>query len=166
MLKALRRARADLTTMHRLFPEAERLARSDGTDRPGAEHLVLAALDLDDTALAALWELGIDRDRLRQAVIDQHDEALRAIGITADENAIDAASPPPGRPTGVYRSAPSLQQTFQRAVKLAKADKVPLQSVHVLLAATEHEHGTLRRAFAHLGTDGETIREVAHRHVG
>lgn len=165
MLKALRRARADLNTMNQLFPEAERIARSDGTERPGAEHLLLAALDLDDTALAVLRELGIDRDRLQQAVIDQHDQALLAIGIASDENAIDAALPHPGSQTGVYRSGPSLQQSFQRAVKLAKADKGPLQSVHILIASTESEHGTLRRAFEHLGTDCETVRAVAERHT-
>ena len=165
MLQALRRARADLSTMNHLFPEAERLARGDGADQPGAEHLLLAALDLDGTALAALGELDIDRERLARAVQEQHDEALRSIGIVADENAIDAALPVPGPPTGIYRSSPSLQQTFQRAVKLAKADKAPLQSVHILLASTENEHGTLRRAFEHLGTDCESVRSVARRHA-
>ena len=151
--------------MNKLLPEAERIARHDGVERPGAEHLLLASLDLDGTALAALKELDIDRGQLHQAVVDQHDEALRAIGIEADENAIDASLPLPERAAGVYRSGPSLQQTFQRAVKLAKADKVPLQSIHVLLAATELEHGTLRRAFDHLGVEIECVRSVANGHA-
>ena len=48
MFDKLRRARADLTTMNALFPAAERIARDDGIDQPGAEHLLLAAIDLDD----------------------------------------------------------------------------------------------------------------------
>ena len=50
MFDKLRRARADLTTMNALFPAAERIAHGDGIDQPGAEHLLLAALDLDDGA--------------------------------------------------------------------------------------------------------------------
>jgi ATP-dependent Clp protease ATP-binding subunit ClpA len=163
----LRRARTDIATMKRLFPDAERLAQADGLDRPGAEHLLLAALDLDDgTALQALGEMWIDSQQLHDAVIAQYDEALRGVGITADDNAIDARLPaPPERTTGPYRSQGSMQTLFQRAVTLAKSDGSPLRSGHLLLAATESEHGALARALTHLGIDRHELHDAARRHL-
>lgn len=51
----------DLRTMRRLFLGAEAHARAEGRDLPGAEHLLLAALDLpDDSARVVLAQAGID----------------------------------------------------------------------------------------------------------
>ncbi len=122
MFNKLRRARADLATMNALFPAAERIARDDGVEQPGAEHLLLAALDLDDIATSALSAVDVDRAELRAAIAVQHEEALRAIGVVADDNAITAALPPGGRPRGPYRSQGSMQTAFQRAVELARRD--------------------------------------------
>ena len=155
MFNGLRRARADITTMNRLFPAAERIAHRDGADEPGAEHLLLAALDLPDgVALDVLSANGVDRDHLSDAIAGQHAEALRSVGIAADDNAIDALLPHPSdRPAGVYRSTASARALFGRATDLAKAEPAPLGSGHVLLAATELDHGTLARVFEHLGVD-------------
>lgn len=85
MFEKLRRARADPATMLALFPKAEQIARADGVDEPGAEHLLLAALDLDDgIATRALDRFHVDAGSLRAAIGAQHDEALRAIGVIAD----------------------------------------------------------------------------------
>ena len=98
MFDKLRRARADLTTMNALFPAAERIARDDGMDQPGAEHLLLAEIDLDNgIAKCALTAIGVDPDELRAAVVGQHEEALSSIGVIADDNAIAAALPASGQ---------------------------------------------------------------------
>lgn len=167
MFGKLRRARADVATMNALFPAAERIARDDGIDEPGAEHLLLAALDLDDgIAKNALGAFQVDPAELRAAIVGQHDEALRSIGVIADDNAITAALPANGRPRGPYRAQGSLQTAFQRAVALAKHDKVDLHSGHLLLAVTESEHGTVARALQHLGADRDLLRDHTRRLLG
>jgi ATP-dependent Clp protease ATP-binding subunit ClpA len=160
MFAKARRARADLATMNSLLPAAEHIARDEGIDQPGAEHLLLAALDLDDDiAREALGTFGVDAAELRVAIVDQHDEALRAVGVVADDNAIAAALPASGEPRGPYRSQGSLQAAFQQAVELAKRDKAALNSGHILLAVTKAEHGTVARTLEHLGIDPTLLRD-------
>lgn len=160
MFNKLRRARADLTTMNALFPAAERIARDDGIEQPGAEHLLLAALDLDDDiANNALTAVDVDPAEIRAAIVVQHDDALRAVGVIVDDNAITAALPASGQQRGPYRSQGSLQTAFQLAVELAKRDTAAVNSGYILLAVIDAEHGTVVRAFQHLGIDPTTLRE-------
>jgi ATP-dependent Clp protease ATP-binding subunit ClpA len=160
MFDTMRRARADLATMNAVLPAAERMARDEGVDEPGAEHLLLAAVDLDDgIARRALGEFGVDADGLRAAIAAQHEDALASIGVIADEPSLAAALPDTGQPQGVYRSRGSLQEAFQAAVAMAKSDGTRLTSGHLLLAATAPDHGTLPRALARLGVDADRLRE-------
>jgi hypothetical protein len=79
--------------------------------------------------------------------------------VIADDNAITAALPKSGPPGGPYQSQGSLQTAFQHAVELAKRNKAPLNSGYILLAVTDAEHGTVVRAFQHLGIDPTPLRE-------
>lgn len=160
MFNKLRRARADLATMNDLLPAAERIARDDGIEQPGVEHLLLASLDLDDDiAINALSIFGVKAADIRAAIAGQHEEALRAVGVIADDNAIAAALPAAGEPSGPYRSQGSLQTAFQQAVALAKHDKAALNSGYILLAVTDAEHGTVVRVLQHLGVDATVLRD-------
>lgn len=164
MFDKLRRARADLGTMNVLFPRAEQIARDDGIDQPGAEHLLLAALELDDgIARAALQMFDIDSVSLRTAIAGQHDEALRSIGVIADDNAVAAALPAGGTATGPYRSQGSMQAAFQRAVALAKRDRCSVHSGHLLLGVIEADQGTVARSLDHLGVDRAVLRDRTTR---
>jgi ATP-dependent Clp protease ATP-binding subunit ClpA len=164
MFDKMRRARADLATMNTLFPAAERIARDDGIDQPAAEHLLLAALELDDgIATSALSTFDVDAAQLRGAIVDQHDEALRSIGVIADDNAIAAALPASEPQRGPYRAQGSLQEAFQHVVSLAQHDKAPINSGHVLLAVTDVDHGTVVRSLEHLGVDRVALRDHTRR---
>ena len=166
MFSKLRRARADLGTMNRLLPRAEQIAHSAAAERPGAEHLLLAALEFDDTqAQDVLGELGVTAHELQAAIAQQHTDALASIGITADDAAIDAALPAPRSAPKVYLAEGSLQDTFQRAVELAKRDKSTLRSGHILLATCDTEHGTLARALQQLGVDRHQLQSVTRRRL-
>lgn len=165
MLSQFRRARADLATMNTLLPAAERIAAADGVPEPGAEHLLLAAMELPDGVAAnAMATVGVDRVRLHDAIREQHAVALRGVGVLADDTALDARLPPPARPGGPYRSQGSLQDAFQRATALATAAQTPLSSGHVLLATTQAQNGVVARAFAKLGIDVEDVRRQASTH--
>ena len=145
--------------MNALFPAAEQIARADGIDRPGAEHLLLAALELDDgIAKAALIFFDVGPAALREAIRGQHDEALLAVGVIADDNAIAAALPVPAPARGLYQAQGSLQAAFQRAVALAKNDGTSLNSGHLLLAITEADRGTVSRSLEILGIDRALLR--------
>lgn len=160
MFDTMRRARADVATMNAVLPAAERMARDEGIDEPGAEHLLLAAVDLDDgIARRALGEFGVDAAGLRAAVAAQHEDALRSIGVIADEQALAAALPSGGGPTGPLRSRGSLQTAFQASVALAKHDRLPISSGHVLLAVTDTDHSTVARALDRAGIDRAALRE-------
>ena len=78
MLTHLQKARADMATMNRLLPEAERIARHLGDEYPAAEHLVAAGFSLDDgIAAAVLAAHGIDRDGWLEALRQQHQDAFQ-----------------------------------------------------------------------------------------
>ena len=132
----------DMRTIRMHLDGAEAEANRAGESTPGAEHLLLAALDfLDGTARWAFERVGADPSTLRQAIEERHVEALRAVGIDADagvEGAVSVA--PPAK--GVYRSSGSAQSAFLAAGKLARETRSQLVGAHVLLAIADMEHGT------------------------
>lgn len=155
----------DMRTIKGLLERAESVAREMGDEEPGAEHLLLAAMDLPDGAAArALASHGIDRERLREALVASHADALAAVGIDPD----DAASlsraepiPTPSRP-GIYRSRPSAQEAFQAAGELARSSRERLSGAHVVAAVAAMEHGIAARALERLGVDRSALGETAN----
>ena len=108
----------DMRTIRTLLEGAEAEAGRAGESTPGAEHLLLAALELPDgTARRAFERVGADPSALRQAIEEQHADALRAVGIDADA---EPAVPVAPSTNGVYRSSGSAQSAFQAAGKLAR----------------------------------------------
>lgn len=142
----------DVHTIKTLLTEAERQALSLGDDAPGAEHLVLAALTLEDGSAREL--LGVDAARFREALVAMHAAALEAVGVPAFEEGLHPAPPRPG----VYRSEVSAQEVFQRAKVLAKQDRRGgLKGAHIVRAAAERGHGTVARVLDRLGIDREAL---------
>jgi ATP-dependent Clp protease ATP-binding subunit ClpA len=154
------RAWRDVRTIARLLKAAEAEARRDGSDRPGPEHLVLAALTLPDgTAARALARLRLAPEDLRAAVVNTHVDALRSIGV-------DASTEPPGppgpAPTGPYRLTDPGRQVFQDAVALAKGSgPTALTGAHVVAAGCRLGHGTLALAIRSLGVDRDDLAAAA-----
>lgn len=156
----------DMRTIRMLLEGAEAEANRAGESMPGAEHLLLAALDLPDgTARRAFERVGADPGALRQAIEDQHAEALRAVGIDADAGTEPAGSVAP-RTNGVHRSSGSAQSAFQAAGKLARKTRTQLVGAHVLLAITDVEHGTAIRAVRRLGIDVPALAAAAREEAG
>jgi ATP-dependent Clp protease ATP-binding subunit ClpA len=154
----------DVRTIKRLLTEAEAEARRAGEDRPGPEHLVLAATTLPDgTAARTLARVGVTPEALREAVTAAHATALAGVGIGAEHQgtaALRAAA------TGPLRSTPQAQQVFQEAVALAEAGRSPLRGAHVLAAACGLERGTAVRAVTALGIDRGDLRAAARAELG
>lgn len=161
---SLRTALSDTRLISALLTTAESEARAIADPEPGAEHLLLAALLVDDPsgrdALARVAEMSssapVDASAVRRAIGAVHAASLASIGV---------AAPPPGRALapagGVYRSDASAQEVFQRARVLSRGSRTGLRSAHVLGAAAERDHGTVARVLEHLGVDRAALVEAA-----
>ena len=151
----------DVRTIKALLEAAEDEARRAGEPQPGAEHLLLAALDLpgDDSARALLRRAGADPDGLRDAIEAQHADALRAIGLDLpDALAGPSTAAPPKRPR-LFRAAPSVQQLLKAIHAETKLDD--LAGAHVVAAVARMEHGTAARALDALGADRAVLRDAS-----
>lgn len=152
----LRTARHDIALISALLTTAESEARALGDAEPGAEHLLLAALLVDDPS--ARDALTVDATVVRDTIGAVHAEALAAVSIAVDEQAKPL---PPSR--GVYRSEVSTREVFQQARRLARRSPSGLRSAHVLLAVAEREHGTAARVLTRLGRERASVIDAARR---
>ena len=165
----LTRALQDIDTINQLLTGCEGEARRLGDALPGAEHLLLSALELPDgTARRAFERAGADPDQYRAAISATHSNALLAIGISADDDAAAAPSSAlPAKATGVFRTNASQQQAFQAAVKLSKASKPSvLLGAHVIMAVCQMEHSTAARALDTMGIDRAALSAAASAELG
>ncbi len=154
----------DMRTIRELLTGAERIGRSMGDDEPAAEHLLLAAVDLpDNSARRVLAAVGVDREGLHAAVLDEHAAGLVAAGLDEEKARALSASPPlePAEGRGLYRSRPSAQEAFQAAGALARSQKERLAGVHVVAAVAAMEHGTVARILDRLGVDRASLAAAA-----
>jgi ATP-dependent Clp protease ATP-binding subunit ClpA len=156
----IRHAVSDVRTMKRLFTEAEAEARRDGQDAFAAEHLLLAALSVEPSARAALARTGHEPDELRAALARQHAAALAAVGVDAGAVLTDDA-PAGDAPSGAMTSTATGRSVFQRAREHAGTDKRAITGAHVVLAASELDHGTVPRTLAELGVDRAALADAA-----
>lgn len=142
----LKTARHDIRLIADLLTRAESEALAIGDPQPGAEHLLIASLLLDDDS--ARSALGRDVAAVRDALTAVHATALAAAAV------VDASAPsalPPAR--GLYRSEVSTRDVFARAKALARRSPSGLRAAHVLCAIAEREHGTAARVLEQLGID-------------
>ena len=147
-----------------LLTNAENIGRSMGDEQPAAEHLLLAAFDLPDgSADRVMGRFGLERDRLRGAIIEQHAAALVAAGMRPDLATELSDAPPLEPPTGsgIYRSSPSAQEAFQRAGAMARSARRPLVGAHVVAAVADMEHGTVAQLLERLGIQRSAVAAAA-----
>lgn len=156
----MRRRIADMRTMKELFTLAEAEAQRAGEAEPGAEHLILAALELPDgSARRAFDRVGVVPGALRDAIASQHEDALRSVGVETTGQGLDAPRAAP--PRGPYRSKGSAQTLFQRVTALVRSERSQLYGAWFLLAATENEHGTTARSLRRLGVEPDDLARAA-----
>lgn len=163
----IKNALADIRTMKTLFTTAENEAAALGDEQPGAEHLFLASLSLDDdSARSALAALGVTADQVRSGIVRVHAEALEALGLDVATASVLGRSGSSRPLTGPYRSTGSAQDLFQRARRLSAADtSAPLRAGHIAMAAAEAEHGTIVRLFELLDIDRARLASTARAAV-
>ncbi|WP_332686811.1 Clp protease N-terminal domain-containing protein [Devosia sp.] len=150
----------DMGTIKTLCEAAERIANGEQQKAPGAEHFVLAALELPDGSAARVFEkLGISGEAFAAALRELHRAALRQAGVS---DALIASSerdvPPLPRPNELYNAAPSGEAVLKGLAALRKRGVTgPLIGVHVIEVVLAMQHGATARAFASLGRDPATV---------
>lgn len=157
----------DIRIMNELFPAADAVAAADGEPQAGAEHLLIAALDLDTgSARRAFEAAGADPDRFHDAVRAQHEEALRAVGLRPmSDPALDQHLPPPVPQDRPHRGTPSGHALFRRVVDLVRKERSQLYGAYFVLVAAQTEHGTTARALRHLGVDPVALASAARTEI-
>lgn len=155
----------DIKTIGKLVPGADEQANLVGEEKPGAEHFVLSAINLEDgTARRAFDKFGIDSIKFRDAIKAQYEEALSAVGISQETIEID---PEPIESDKVFHdSQPSGQELMKSLYALKKEDKDrPLLGAHVILVAAAIEHGVVPRVFKVLGVERELLAKAAREEL-
>ena len=131
-----------------------------GDSLPGAEHLLLSALELPDGSARRTFErVGADPDRLDDAIAEVHAGALRSVGIEPPEQFDD--DEPLDAPKGAYRSNASARAAFQAASDMARSGEGGLRGAHVVAAVADMERGTAARALDVMGVDRAALAASA-----
>lgn len=162
MFRRLKQRMADAATLAALCRSAEAHARQDAQPEPGAEHFLLAALDLPEgSARRAFARVGADPDAVKPAIALQYDEALHRIGL--DPVGLASTPEPLVAPaTGLYSAAPSGRELVQGLAKGHRIDRRgPLLGAHVVEAVAATPHGVAARALRVMGVDMEMLRLAA-----
>ncbi|MBS0249579.1 MAG: Clp protease N-terminal domain-containing protein [Proteobacteria bacterium] len=158
MFKGIKSKLNDMSTIKLLCERAETYALQDQQREPGAEHFLLASLDLPDgTARLALDRAGMEPDSLKAAIERQYGEALRSIGLKADAPSDIPMSATPG----AYHAAPSGQEIMQELAATRK-DHGPLLGAHVVGIVAGMSHGVAARALRALGVDSSLLKSTAN----
>lgn len=158
MFAKLRQRWQDTRTIMKLSLDAEQRALQQGQQHPGAEHYLLAALDLPDgSARRVFARLGADPDAYRAALANRHAATLNAIGLH------DAAgdAPPPAQAGVLFDAQPSGQALMQSLPELQRRLPAPLCGAHVVLAAAAMAHSAAGRAFKTIGIDLQALGSAA-----
>jgi ATP-dependent Clp protease ATP-binding subunit ClpA len=165
MFGRIKQRMQDMGTVKALCLAAEKHAHEDGQNEPGAEHFMLAALDLPDgSARRVLGKLGVEPDRLRDAIARQHADALSSVGFDPSLlAALNADAPVPAElKPGVYRASASGQALMQAlARREGVAADAPMTGAHVLSVIAAMKHGIAARALRMLGIDPVALAAAA-----
>lgn len=157
MFQAIKSKLNNMSTIKLLCERAETYALLDQQREPGAEHFLLAALDLPDgTARLAFEQAGVEPDALRAAIERQYVDALRLIGLKADTPADMPISASPG----FYQAASSGREIMQE-LAASRKDHRPLLGAHVVGIVAGMSHGVAARALRALGADAVVLRSAA-----
>lgn len=161
MFNKLKRRLGDMATIKALCTAAERHANGAGQQQPGAEHFVLAALELPDGSAGAVFRrLQADPAAFRAAIEQQYAAALAGLGL--------AAGWPPAAPVtagaGVYQAGASGQALLQALAAQDKAGQ-PLLGAHVLLAASAAQQGVTARTLQVMGLTPAALEQAARQEV-
>jgi ATP-dependent Clp protease ATP-binding subunit ClpA len=152
----------DMKTISKLCLGAEKYANEYGEEKPGAEHFMLASLDLQDGSARRVFErLEINPDAINQAIKDQHSNALASIGIVDETIKLDVKSAVTLKPNmKLYDTKPSGKTVMQKIYQNNKARNTRLIGAHVIEVILSMEYGIAVRALQTMGIDLVALKKT------
>lgn len=154
-----------MKTVSALISGADHQANLNGEKKPGVEHFVLSALNLEEGSARRVFErIGIDADQFRNAINEQYKTALSTVGI--DHDNLDLSPEPIESETIFVSSRPSGEMLMKSLHALKKQDKDrPLFGAHVLAVVADTEHGVAIRAFRVLGVEPDQLATAVNEEL-
>lgn len=164
MFHQLKHRFLSMRTLSQLCTQAEVHARASGQAAPGAEHFLLAAIDLPDgSARRAFESIGADPAAVRSAIEQQYRNALQGLGL--DNAALPQAAALEPHAPGLYRAQPSGQELVQALARTRKDQGGPLLGAHVVLAVAAMSQGVAARTLRAMGIDAARLAAAAQTQV-
>ncbi len=146
-MKWRRRPIEDIRTMEKLFTVAEEEAARAGETAPGAEYLVISALQLrEGSARRSFERIGADPDAFRNAVMGQCEDTPISTDITSK------------RPVRYGASGRAL---FQEVVNLVREERSQIYGSYIVLVAAQIDHGAIRDILREIGVDRQELASAA-----
>ncbi len=148
--------------MEKLFTTAEAAAARLGVSKPGAEYLVLSALQLPEESARRCFErIGADPDDFAAALISRHNDNLRAAGSDPIDVGVDQPIPesvPSRRPVQYDASGRAL---FQQVVGLVREEKSQIYGASIVLVAAQIDNGNTPRTLQRMNVDRHELAAAA-----
>lgn len=164
MFRKLQRRLQSMRTLSRLCTDAEAHARLRVQTAPGAEHFLLAAIDLPEgSARRAFESVGADPSAVGEAIERQYREALQAAGVQAPLPQAVALQAPAA--ASLYRAQPSGRELVQALARSSKEQEGPLLGAHVVAAVAAMPQGVAARTLRALGVDAPRLMAAARAQV-
>jgi len=159
MFQRIRDHLESMRTLQRLCAGAEDHAHSRGSSAPGAEHFLLAALDLPDgSARRAFERLGVDPAAVPAAIEQQYRDALHGLGLDA---ALPDATPTTAARPNLYRAQPSGDELMQALAQSRKGQPGPLRGAHVVALVAGMPRGVAARTLQAMQLDASQLAAAA-----
>lgn len=159
MFQHIRDRFQSMRTLQQLCTGAENHARTQGQSAPGAEHFLLAALDLPDgSARRAFERVGADPAAVPGAIEQQYRDALQGLGLDAPLPAATATTT--DRPS-LYQAQPSGQELMQALARSRKSKPGRLRGAHVVALVADMPLGVAARTLRALRLDAMQLGAAA-----
>lgn len=156
----------DIQTLKQLCERAENQAHACGDPLPGAEHFLLAAIDLPDGTAESLFQsFEITQQDIKNAIEKQYSDSLQGIGYIPTVPSTPSSSEYHYPKPTLFESQPSAQQMMQNlsAFKRHSSSSSPLVSIDVVQILLEQQHGVVSRTLKQLNIDpGKLRQEIEH----
>lgn len=165
LVQKIKRRLGDMRTLKDTGLRAELIASEMGEALVGAEHWLLAALELPDgTANLSFSNAGADASLLRAAIAQQYQDALNDIGIDTAQLALSSAGDnTPEKPIVTFSAQESCKALF---AIMADQDRFATESPRFMGATVVHaaaglERGTVPRSLRAMGIDRQALQKAA-----
>jgi ATP-dependent Clp protease ATP-binding subunit ClpA len=160
LINPLKRIKQDMKNISVLCQEAEKYAHINGEEKPGAEHFLMAALQLPDGSAKRVFDrLDIDPLDINQAIKAQHVDALHNTGLDDESIAKNLEYTEITNPKlKLFDTTPSGQAVLQNLYQLNKKRKTPLIGAHVLEVIASMKYGIAARTLTAMGIDNVMLK--------